>query len=72
MKPRDLDQEGLQRLLAALTPEEHATMESELRAISKRYSDFPGEVAGRLRQRDATVLVMSALARVMGGTTKTQ
>ena len=72
MKPRDLDEEGLRQLHASITAEEHAEMEREMRAIAARYSDLPREVAVHLRQRDLTALVMQAIARVMGGTTKQQ
>jgi hypothetical protein len=72
MKPRDLDQEGLTQLLSSMTAEEHAMMEKEAHAIAKRYPDLPIEVAGPLRQRDLSALVMQAIARVLGGTTKLQ
>ena len=72
MKPRDLDQDGLTLLLSSLTDEEHEAMKKEGHAIAKRYPDLPIEVAGPLRQRDLSALVMQAIARVLGGTTKLQ
>jgi hypothetical protein len=55
-----------------MTAEEHAMMEKEAHEITKRYPDLPIEVAGHLRQRDLTALVMRAIARVLGGTPKVQ
>jgi hypothetical protein len=72
MKPRDLNLDGLQQLLSSMTAEEHATMEKEMRAIAGHYADLPIEVAGPLRQRELSALVMQAIARVLGGTTKVQ
>jgi hypothetical protein len=72
MKPRDLDESGLKQLFTAMTAEEHAGMEREVREIAGRYTDLPRAVAVPLRQRDVSALVMAAIARVMGGTTRPQ
>jgi hypothetical protein len=72
MKPRDLDESGLKQLFTAMTAEEHAAMEREVREIAGRYTDLPRAVAVPLRQRDVSALVMAAIARVMGGTTRPQ
>jgi len=72
MNPRDLDEDGLRQLIAAMTAEEHAEVEKEMRAIASRYADLPREIAIPLRQRDLAALIMQMIARVMGGTTKPQ
>jgi hypothetical protein len=72
MNLRDLDQDGLNQLLTAMTAEEHAEMEREMRAIAGRYSGLPRETAVRLRQRELAALVMQRIVRVMGGVTKPQ
>lgn len=72
MKPSELDQDGLAKLFSWMTVEEHAEMKQEAQEIASRYKELPYEEAAWLRRRDLSALVMKAIARVMGGTTKPQ
>lgn len=47
-------------------------MKQEGQEIAGRYKELPPEEAAWLRRRDLSALVMKAIARVMGGTTKPQ
>ncbi len=55
-----------------MTVEEHAEMKQTAQEIAGRYKELPPEEAAWLRRRDLSALVMEAIARVMGGTTKPQ
>ena len=72
MKPRELNEDGLAQLLAAMTAEEHVRTKETMQKIAGRYANLPIEVAGPLRQRDLSALVMQAIARILGGTIKVQ
>jgi non-homologous end joining protein Ku len=67
MKPSEMTEDGIQLLHDAMTEEEHAALREAMLEVTTRYRDLPPEEAVLLRRRDASRLVMEAVARVLGG-----